>query len=76
MLSQLGSVEPGSEFIIATYTGDLSGVFDTVSPGYLVSYSTPHEVIVTAVPEANGSIVLLALAILHTKRRRRRPDRN
>jgi hypothetical protein len=76
MLSQLGSVEPGSEFIIATYTGDLSGVFDTVSPGYLVSYTTPHEVIVTAVPEANGSIVLLALAILHTKRRRRRPDRN
>ena len=63
---------PGSQFVVATYTGGLLGQFDVVTPGYAASYATPGEIIVTATPEP-GAVVLLGAAFagaLATRRRR------
>jgi hypothetical protein len=73
-LSQIGPVQAGTSFVIATYTGSLSGSFDHVTAGYDVSYATPHEIVVTAVPEPS-SCVIAALGILLRCRRTRASDR-
>jgi fibronectin-binding autotransporter adhesin len=63
----------GTSFIVATYGGALTGSFDHVTPGYAVSYSTPGQVIVTAVPEPTAAALIGAgvAAFLSSGRRRR-----
>lgn len=76
VLTQFGPIQPGASFVVATYTGDLSGTFDTVSPGFVVSYQTPHEILVTAVPEPAGAVALLASLFCGLSRRARRSTDN
>jgi hypothetical protein len=67
----LGYIEPGSSFVIAEYRGTLSGRFGSVTPNFVVDYSTPHRIVVTAVPEPGAaSLALLFAAALSTGRRR------
>ncbi|HEY7116333.1 MAG TPA: hypothetical protein VH475_07100, partial [Tepidisphaeraceae bacterium] len=65
-------VAPGTSFVIATFGGSLTGAFDQVTPGYAVSYDTPHEIVVTAVPEPRGIGSLFATAGIAGLLRRRR----
>jgi hypothetical protein len=58
-------------YVIATYTGSLEGAFDNITPGYGVSYATPHEIIVTSVPEPSATL-LCAGALLQWRRRKRK----
>jgi hypothetical protein len=65
----------GDSFVIATYGGVLSGAFASVTPGYAVDYSTPHEIIVTAAipePALAGWAATLAGGSLLVRRRRHR----
>jgi hypothetical protein len=62
----------GTQFVVATYQGNLTGTFAHVTPGFDVSYATPHQVVVTAVPEPTTP-ALIALAALTATRSRRRP---
>jgi hypothetical protein len=59
---------------LARYFGTLTGVFDHVTPGFTVDYSTPGVIFVTAVPEptAGSVFVLGAASLLHRVRRRRK----
>lgn len=68
----LGAFSPGSSFIVASYTGALSGTFENITPNFAVSYATPNEIIVTAVPEPS-IMGACALGIIATLRRRRKP---
>ncbi len=69
----LGSANPGS-YVIAQYSGLLSGTFNNVTSGYTVSYATPGQVILNvpalagfgslaAVPEPT-SLALIALGVM------------
>ena len=71
-LSRLDDPAAGS-YLIATYAGALTGIFDHVTPGYTVSYATPHQIIVTSVPEPVGvGLIGLSGSLLFWRRRRRR----
>jgi hypothetical protein len=64
----------GTSYLVATYTGSLTGTFDNVTSGYQVSYATPGQVLVI-IPEPTGGAAALA-AISATgflTRRRRKP---
>jgi hypothetical protein len=69
------AMEPGAMFSgpyeIATYTGSLSGVFSQVNPGFVVDYSHPGEILVTAIPEPTGIVLVVAGAFFALARRRR-----
>jgi hypothetical protein len=68
----LRQVTPGvGPFLVATYTGTVTGAFDHVSPGYLVDYSTPKKIFVTALPEP-GTALWSALVTIASLARRRR----
>jgi hypothetical protein len=69
-----GGPIPGAQYLIATYSGALSGTFANVTPGYSVSYAMPNEILVTAVPEplAIGPLLAGALPLLARRRRHRR----
>jgi hypothetical protein len=58
------SMAPGAIFTtpyeIISYTGTLGGTFGQVTPGYVVDYSQPGEILVTAVPEPTGCGLLVA----------------
>jgi hypothetical protein len=70
-------VRPKADFspyvsqVIATYTGTRTGVFDIVTPGITVSYSTPGEIRISGVPEP-GCVAMLAGSVVLTCRRHRR----
>src|SRR5207302_10705577 len=70
-VSSLGGTAAGSVYLIATSAGTLTGTFDHVTAGYTVSYATPHEILLTAVPEPSSLTVLgLGAARLLARRRR------
>jgi hypothetical protein len=52
-VSVLESATPGN-YVIAQYSGALTGTFNNVTGGYTVSYSTPGQVILT-VPAGAGA---------------------
>jgi hypothetical protein len=70
------SLAPGAVFStpyeIASYTGALTGTFENVTPGFVVDYSQPGEILVTAVPEPSICALLGGGACLVLGRRRRR----
>jgi hypothetical protein len=70
-LLALAPLPVGARYVVATYDGVLTGSFSNVSPGYDVSYATPHQIVVTVVPEPGGALTTLALATLCFARRRR-----
>jgi hypothetical protein len=57
-------------FLIATYTGTLTGAFDHVTPGYVVDYSQAGKIFVS-VPEPSSLVLLVAGAALTLRRRSR-----
>jgi hypothetical protein len=57
---------------IASYTGTLTGTFAEVTPGFVLSYATPVEILVTAVPEPASVGLLAAAALLLSRRSQRR----
>jgi hypothetical protein len=61
-----------TSFTIATYTGNLVGAFDNVTPGFTVDYSTPGQVIVTGVPEPSSIAFASLGAVAMLQRRRHR----
>jgi hypothetical protein len=70
-ISPLGPLT-GSSYLVATYTGSLSGIFDNVTPGYEVSYATPGEILVAPIPEpAAAMLATIGAARLSMCRRRR-----
>ncbi|MCX5660815.1 MAG: PEP-CTERM sorting domain-containing protein [Planctomycetota bacterium] len=60
-------------YTIATYTGTLTGLFNSITAGYSVDYSVNHEIRVSgqAVPEPASMVVMLGLGGLLISRRRR-----
>jgi hypothetical protein len=70
------SLVPGADFStpyeIISYTGTLTGTFAEVTPGFVVDYSQPGEILVTAVPEPGAFAFLAGSAGLALGRRRRR----
>jgi hypothetical protein len=62
-------------YVLATYTGQLTGEFEYVTRGYLVSYDVPHEILVTATPEPATLLMLSAgpFVLLRRRRARREP---
>ncbi len=74
-LSQLAGTTFAGPYLIATYTGTLTGTFGSVTPGYTVSYATPNDIYVTkfvAVPEPATLAILAVGALALLARRRRR----
>jgi MYXO-CTERM domain-containing protein len=74
-LRMLDTSPAASGYLIAQYTGTLSGVFDHVTDGYVVDYSQPHKIYVSSVPEPGAAAmacVVLAGAGLRRRRRSRR----
>jgi hypothetical protein len=69
-LVPIGTLSAGATYTVTTYTGNLTGTFDQVTPGYTVSYDTPNAIMVTFVPEP-GSVGLAAAGLLLALRRRR-----
>jgi hypothetical protein len=71
------SLAPGAVFStpyeIASYTRTLTGTFSNVTPGFVVDYSQPGEILVTAIPEpgACAFVAAGAFGVLTTRRRRR-----
>jgi hypothetical protein len=55
-------VGSGSSWIIATYTGSLSGTFDTVTSGYSVDYNTIGQIILNT-PGSGGGGELAQAAV-------------
>ncbi|MCW1925295.1 autotransporter-associated beta strand repeat-containing protein [Luteolibacter arcticus] len=47
-VSMLDGGFPESEYVIAVYTGELTGTFATVTPGYEVDYDTPGQIKLTS----------------------------
>jgi hypothetical protein len=70
------SVAPGAIFStpyeIISYTGTLTGTFAQVTPGFVVDYSNPGEILVTAVPEPDACALVASGAFIAMRRRRRR----
>jgi hypothetical protein len=60
-----------SPYLLAQYTGTLTGEFANVTPGFVISYATPGEILVTAVPEPASLAFLIAASILLLGRRSR-----
>ena len=61
----------GNSFIIATYTGSLTGVFDHIPAGLTVTYQTQsHQIVVTPEP-TSMAMVAVGLMLLTCRRRRR-----
>ncbi|MEX0774426.1 MAG: PEP-CTERM sorting domain-containing protein [Phycisphaeraceae bacterium] len=57
----LGGLVVGNEYVIATYVGTRTGMFNHVTAGYQVFYDDPNkQVIITPIPEP-ASVLLLAL---------------
>lgn len=54
-----GGANPGN-YVIATYSGTLTGTFNNVTPGFTVSYATPGQIILT-VPPTPGSGAIAAV---------------
>lgn len=58
-------------YVVATYSGTLTGLFDHVTPGYEVDYSS-NQITVTVVPEPSSLLMVgIGLAPLLGFRRRR-----
>lgn len=76
-IASLGSLVNGNNYLIATYTGALTGTFTQVTAGFEISYATPHEIRVTPIPEP-GMVWWLgtSLAIITLGRRQSRIARS
>jgi hypothetical protein len=70
------SLAPGAVFStpyeIASYTGSLTGEFSQVTPGFVIDYSQPGEILVTAVPEPGACGLVIGGGLLALGKRRRR----
>ena len=76
-----GGATPGN-YVIATYSGTLTGTFNNVTPGFTVNYATPGQIILNVPPLAGlGSLaavpepscwLFVACAIVTITRMRRR----
>jgi hypothetical protein len=73
------SLAPGAIFStpyeIFSYTGSLSGTFAQVTPGFVLDYSQPGEILVSAVPEPSTCALVAAGALAALGRRRRKAPR-
>ncbi|HEX8522434.1 MAG TPA: hypothetical protein VF669_09270 [Tepidisphaeraceae bacterium] len=58
-------------YVVASYTGSLTGVFDHVTDRCTVDYSVPHYITVRAVPEPIFPTLALASLFLLSRRRSR-----
>jgi len=68
-LTRIGT-SPGP-FLITTYSGTLTGLFDHVTDGFLVNYSTAGQITVTPVPEPTGAFATMLIVFSFARRRRR-----
>ncbi len=69
------TVAPGGTYKIATYTGNLTGTFDQISPHYTINYDVVNkQILITAIPEpsAIGLLIGTAAGLLLRQRRKRR----
>lgn len=55
-VSLLAGAAPGN-YVIATYSGALTGTFNNVTPGFTVSYATPGQIILNVPPSAGAAAV-------------------
>lgn len=63
--------EPGGPYLIATYTGTLTGAFSVSSPDLLVDYSHAGQILLKVVPEPVApALVALASGLIGIRRRR------
>jgi hypothetical protein len=64
--------QPYDQYLIATYGGIVSGIFDHVTSGITVDYSTPGQILIsgTPVPEPAGAVleILAGVIILRIRR--------
>ena len=68
------TVPSGGEYVLATYAGTLTGVFDNVSlpPNYAIDYGTGSNSQIKLVPEPAAITLLLAGSLIPMHLRRRR----
>lgn len=69
----LAGGSPGSTYVVADYSGVLTGAFEHVTPGYTVTYDTAaRQILATvAVPEPMGAgMLVMALVAFHRPGRR------
>ena len=70
-LDLAGDASSGT-YLLATYTGALTGTFDHVTPGYEVSYDVPGQISVRATPEPGAAMLAVGGWGLLLARRNRR----
>ena len=71
-VNPLSPILAGQRFVVASYTGQLTGTFDHVTSGFAVSYDVPGEVAVIVVPEPTTLIFAAGAGGLLMLRRTRR----
>jgi len=65
-----GNLVYGTKYVIATYAGTITGIFEQVSDGFVVDYSVAKQISVMVVPEPAAACGAALAGMLVLRRRR------